>query len=113
MNLQDDSSQGKIQATQKFFEEVGLSALPEAEKPDFLKHVTETLQLRVGQRLVKFLNPTEIKEFNNLIESKNQQQAIDFLHKKIPQHSQILKEEMIKLQNEIKNDAPKILESLE
>lgn len=108
----DDFLKRKAQATQKFFQTVGLTQMPEDQRPAFLKQVRQTLQNRVGERLAKDLSEAELKQFYNYVKSKKTQQAMDYLHKVAPNHSQVLREEMAKLQQEIKADATTILDNL-
>ena len=38
-----------MRVDEQFMEEVGLGAMPEAEKQEFMKHAQEELEVRVGQ----------------------------------------------------------------
>ena len=108
----EDFLKRKAQATQKFFQTVGLTQMPEAQRPAFLRQVRQTLQNRIGERLAKDLTEAELKQFYDYVKSKQPQQAMDYLHKIAPHHRQVLIEEMAKLQQEIKTDAKKILDNL-
>ena len=52
-------------------EEVGLGALPDAEKNSFLKHIYETLEMRVGIRLADQMTNQQLDEFEQYFEAKD------------------------------------------
>ena len=43
--------------------EIGLDSLPDAEKSSFLKHIYETLEMRVGVRLADQMSNEQLDEF--------------------------------------------------
>ncbi len=51
----------------KFLEEIGLGALPEAEKPKMRAHIYETLEMRVGMRLASGMTSQQLNEFESFV----------------------------------------------
>ena len=54
----------------KFFDEIGLGPMPEAEKKSFKEHVQEEIQVRVGERIYDGMTPEKMKEFEDIIDNK-------------------------------------------
>lgn len=50
----------------EFMEEVGLGAMPEAEKQAFMKHAEEELEVRVGQAVGADLTDEQMREFDGI-----------------------------------------------
>lgn len=51
-----------------FLAELGLQDMPESQRADFLKHIYETLELRVGTALSEALSDAQLSEFSALID---------------------------------------------
>ena len=57
-----------FQLNDQFLADVGLDALPAGDKSGLLKHVYETLELRVGTRLSEGLSYAQLEEFERIID---------------------------------------------
>ena len=57
-----------------FLIEVGLQALPESQKADFLVQVQEELEVRVGEKMCEGMSDAQLAEFEKLME--NDQETI-------------------------------------
>ncbi len=90
-------------------EEVGLGPLPDAEKNSFLKHVYETLEMRVGIRLADQMSNQQLDEFEKYFEAKDDAGAFKWLETNFPNYKEIVQEEFDKLKGEITQQAPQIL----
>src|SRR6185437_8787978 len=90
-------------------EEVGLGAMPEAEKNGFLKHIYETLEMRVGIRLADQMSNEQLDEFERYFEAKDDAGAFKWLETNFPNYKDIVQEEFDKLKAEIGQSAPQIL----
>lgn len=55
-----------MQIDDEFMEEVGLGAMPEAEKQAFMKHAEEELEVRVGQGVGAGLTDEQMREFDQI-----------------------------------------------
>ena len=67
----------------KFFEEIGLNAMPQNEKESFKNHVQEEIQVRVGERISDGMTIEKMQEFENIID--NVPGAVDgWLNQNVP-----------------------------
>lgn len=92
-------------------EEVGLATLPAAEKNSFLKHVYETLEMRVGIRLADQMTNQQLDEFEKYFEAKDDAGAFKWLETNFPNYKEIVQQEFDKLKSEVAQTAPQILAS--
>lgn len=90
-------------------QEVGLGSLPEAEKNSFLKHIYETLEMRVGIRLADQMSNQQLDEFERYFEAKDDAGAFKWLESNFPNYKDIVQEEFDKLKAEVAQSAPQIL----
>lgn len=90
-------------------QEVGLGALPAAEKNSFLKHIYETLEMRVGIRLADQMSNQQLDEFERYFEAKDDAGAFKWLETNFPNYKEIVQQEFDKLKAEVAQSAPQIL----
>jgi hypothetical protein len=90
-------------------EEIGLGGLPEVEKNSFLKHVYETLEMRVGVRLADQMTNEQLDEFEQYFEAKDDAGAFKWLETNFPNYKDIVQQEFDKLKAEVAQSAPQIL----
>ena len=90
-------------------EEIGLGGLPDAEKNSFLKHVYETLEMRVGIRLADQMTNEQLDEFERYFEAKDDAGAFKWLETNFPNYKDIVQQEFDKLKAEVAQTAPQIL----
>lgn len=90
-------------------EEIGLGGLPANEKNGFLRHVYETLEMRVGVRLADQMSNEQLDEFERYFEAKDDAGAFKWLETNFPNYKDIVQEEFDKLKAEITQSAPQIL----
>lgn len=90
-------------------EEIGLGGLPDVEKNSFLKHVYETLEMRVGIRLADQMTNEQLDEFEQYFEAKDDAGAFKWLETNFPNYKDIVQEEFDKLKAEVAQSAPQIL----
>ena len=90
-------------------EEIGLGGLPEAEKNSFLRHVYETLEMRVGVRLADQMTNEQLDEFERYFEAKDDAGAFKWLETNFPNYKDIVQQEFDKLKAEVAQSAPQIL----
>lgn len=89
--------------------DVGLGSLPDAEKNSFLKHIYETLEMRVGIRLADQMSNEQLDEFEQYFEAKDDAGAFKWLETNFPNYKEIVQEEFDKLKAEVAQSAPQIL----
>src|ERR1017187_7373519 len=90
-------------------QEVGLGGLPDSEKNGFLKHIYETLEMRVGVRLADQMSNQQLDEFEKYFEAKDDAGAFQWLEINFPNYKDIVQQEFDKLKAEITQTAPQIL----
>src|SRR5579884_2882594 len=90
-------------------EEVGLGALPDTEKNSFLRHIYETLEMRVGIRLADQMTNEQLDEFERYFEAKDDAGAFKWLETNFPNYKEIVQQEFDKLKAEVTQSAPQIL----
>lgn len=90
-------------------QEVGLAGLPDGDKNSFLKHIYETLEMRVGIRLADQMSNEQLDEFERYFEAKDDAGAFKWLETNFPNYKDIVQEEFDKLKAEIAQSAPQIL----
>jgi len=90
-------------------QEVGLGNLPDSEKNSFLKHIYETLEMRVGVRLADQMTNQQLDEFEQYFEAKDDAGAFRWLETNFPNYKDIVQQEFDKLKAEITQTAPQIL----
>ncbi|HSW36879.1 MAG TPA: DUF5663 domain-containing protein [Candidatus Saccharimonadales bacterium] len=89
--------------------ELGLGSLPDVEKNSLLKHIYETLEMRVGMRLADQMSNEQLDEFEQYFEAKDDAGAFKWLETNFPNYKEIVQEEFDKLKVEVKQTAPQIL----
>jgi hypothetical protein len=90
-------------------QEIGLGGLPDAEKNSLLKHIYETLEMRVGIRLADQMSNEQLDEFEQYFEAKDDAGAFKWLETNFPNYKEIVQEEFDKLKLEVSQAAPQIL----
>ena len=90
-------------------QEIGLAGLPDSEKNSLLKHIYETLEMRVGMRLADQMTNEQLDEFERYFEAKDDAGAFAWLESNFPNYKDIVQEEFDKLKQEVAAAAPQIL----
>lgn len=94
-----------------FLASVGLATLPAEQKQDMLRHIYETLELRVGMKLAEQMSDAQLDEFEGFIDRKDDAGALKWLETNFPHYKQVVAEELEKLKNEIRTSAQQILDA--
>lgn len=101
-----------------FLVELGLGSLPPQEKNMMLRHIYETLELRVGMKLAERMTNEQLDEFEQLmpaqtdnqeIRVQKEQAALKWLETNFPNYKQVVADELNKLKDEVKQAAPQIV----
>lgn len=101
-------------------EELGLGTLPPQEKNMMLRHIYETLELRVGMKLAERMSNEQLDEFEQLMplpqdtaeqKADKEKAALTWLETNFPNYKQVVAEELEKLKAEVKQAAPQIVEA--
>lgn len=90
-------------------QEIGLGALPNADKNSLLKHIYDTLEMRVGVRLADQMSDDQLNEFERYYDAHDDSGALNWLETNFPNYTAIVQEEFDKLKVEVAQSAPQIL----
>lgn len=91
--------------------ELGLGDLPAQEKNTMLRHIYETLEMRVGMKLAEQMTNEQLDEFEGYIDRNDEAGALKWLETNFPNYKDVVASELENLKNEIKASAPQILEA--
>ena len=92
-------------------DEIGLSGLPAEEKNRMLRHIYETLEMRVGMTLAAQMTDEQLDEFELLAKQNDDAAALKWLEANFPDYKQVVEQELTKLKEEIKKDAQALIEA--
>lgn len=100
-----------FQLDDNLLQELGLGSLPLPEKNKMLAHIYETLELRVGMHLAEQMTDAQLDEFEAFIDKNDEAGALNWLETNFPEYKKVVADQLEKLKNEIKAQAPAILEA--
>ena len=92
-----------------FLASVGLAGLPAADKPVMLKHIYDTLELKVGMKLAEQMTDSQLDDFEGFIDRKDDSGALKWLETNFPNYRQVVAEELERLKGEIRASSDQIL----
>ena len=95
-----------MQFDEKFLQEMGLSAMPEEMKQDFLNYVQEELEVRIGERISKGLTETQLNEFDMITDPT---EAARWLEKNRPDYREIVNRTIEEMKAEIRANRAKLV----
>jgi len=104
---------GNLKIDDTLLQELGLGALPQAEKTGLLKHIYETLEMRVGMRLADQMTNQQLDEFERFFNAQDDTGAFHWLETNFPNYKEIVAEEFEKLKKEVASSVPQILASVQ
>ena len=100
-----------FQLDDNLLQELGLGSLPASEKNKMLAHIYETLELRVGMKLADQMSDEQLDEFEKYIDNNDEAGALKWLESNFPNYKQVVSDELEKLKDEIRSQAPQIIEA--
>lgn len=89
--------------------ELGLGDLPAQEKNTMLRHIYETLEMRVGMKLAEKMTNEQLDEFEGFIDRNDEAGALKWLETNFPDYKDVVASELENLKNEIKSSADQIV----
>ena len=95
-----------MQFDENFIKEMGLSAMPEDKKQDFLNYVQEELEVRIGERISKGLTEEQLQEFDSLIGTE---EAAAWLEKNRPDYREIVNRCIAEMKDAIMKNRTKLI----
>ncbi len=90
-------------------EELGLGGLAPEDKNNMLKHIYDTLEMRVGMKLAEQMTNEQLDEFEGFIDRSDEGGALKWLESNFPNYKQVVADELEQLKQEVKQTAPQIL----
>lgn len=99
----------KLVINNDLLNELGLAALPQQEKSELLKHIYETLEMRVGMRLADQMSNEQLDEFETYFNAQDDAGAFRWLETNFPNYKEIVADEFEKLKAEIAASSAQIL----
>lgn len=95
-----------MEFNEEFLAEMGLSAMPEEQKKDFLEYVQEELEVRIGERIAKGLTEVQLNEFDMITD---QNEAAKWLEINRPDYREIVSRTIAEMKEEIRANRSKLL----
>lgn len=89
-----------------FMAEVGLGAMPEAEKQAFMQHAEEELEVRVGHAVGAYLSDDQLLEFDQITDVDV---AAAWLNKNVPNYLNVVEQVFQTFKQELITEQQKIL----
>jgi hypothetical protein len=91
---------------EKFLADMGLSAMPEDQKRDFLAYVQEELEVRIGERISRGLSPAQLNEFDAITDPT---EAAKWLEINRPDYREIVSRTIAEMKDEIRANRNRLL----
>lgn len=96
-----------MQFDEQFLQDMGLSAMPEDQKQEFLNYIQEELEIRIGKRIARGLTEVQLNEFDLIT---NQDEAIKWLEINRPDYREIVSRTIEEMKNEIRANRSRLVE---
>lgn len=90
----------------KFLADMGLSAMPEDQKRDFLAYVQEELEIRIGERISRGLSPAQLNEFDAITDPV---EAAKWLEANRPDYREIVSRTIAEMKEEIRENRNRLI----
>ena len=100
-----------IKIDQGLLQKLGLGALPEPVANDLLRHIYETLEMRVGVELADAMTEAQLDEFEQFFKAKDDAGAFKWLKTNFPDYEGVVTRQFGGLTREVAANAEAILAS--
>jgi hypothetical protein len=91
---------------EQFLQEMGLSAMPEEQKREFLEYIQEELEVRIGERISRGLTDAQLAEFDALTD---QNEIGRWLQDNRPDYREIVDRTIAEMKEEIRANRSKLV----
>ena len=91
---------------ENFLQEVGLAAMPEAQKQSFLDYVQVELEVRIGMKVAEGMDVAKLREFEAI---EDDEEAVNWLKVNRPDYKEIVNNTIAEMKAEITANREKIL----
>ncbi len=95
-----------MQFDERFLQEMGLSAMPEDQKRQFLAYIQEELEIRIGERISRGLTEVQLNEFDMITDPK---EAAKWLEANRPDYREIVSRTINEMKEEIRANRQKLV----
>ena len=95
-----------MELDEKFLQEMGLQAMPEEQKQQFLDYVQEELEVRIGDRISKGLTEVQLNEFDMITDPI---ESIRWLEKNRPDFREIVNRTIEEMKEEIRANRHRLI----
>ena len=95
-----------MQFDEKFLQEMGLMAMPEDQKQQFLDYIQEELEVRIGERISRGLTEVQLNEFDMITDPT---EAAKWLEKNRPDYREIVSRTINEMKEEIRANRAKLI----
>lgn len=95
-----------MEFNEQFLQEMGLSAMPEEQKRQFLSYVQEELEIRIGERISRGLTEVQLNEFDMITD---QDEATEWLERNRPDYREIVARTIAEMKDEIRANRSKLI----
>ncbi len=76
-----------FQLDDSFLQSLGISDLPEDQKNEFLQHIYQELELRVGEKLAQGMSEEQMAEFESILD-RDESKVRGWLETNVPDYEQ-------------------------
>lgn len=76
-----------FQLDDKFLQDVGLADMPEQEKKEFLNHIYQELELRVGTKLSEGMSDEQLAQFEAFVD-QDEQKVVAWFEQYLPNYQE-------------------------
>lgn len=95
-----------MEFNEEFLQEMGLSAMPEDQKQDFLNYVQEELEVRIGERISRGLTQVQLNQFDMITD---QAEATKWLETNRPDYREIVNRTIEEMKAEIRANRTRLI----
>lgn len=95
-----------MELDEKFLQEMGLQAMPEEQKQQFLDYVQEELEVRIGERISKGLTEVQLNEFDMITDPIK---SLSWLEKNRPDFREIVNRTIEEMKEEIRANRHRLI----
>lgn len=90
-----------VNKCESVIEEMGLSALPDEKKAEFLEKISALVCDKLILKLMERISDVEVEEANEIMAGDDEEKKLEFLKIKMPDFNTILQEEIDSVKKEI------------
>lgn len=91
---------------EQFLQEMGLTAMPEEQKQQFLAYMQEELEVRIGQRISRGIPEEKLQEFDAISDPR---EAARWLETNRPDYREIVNRTIQEMKSEIRANRDKLV----